>query len=208
MGDITDPSYRYQASRVGTLEIALRRMTAERDHYQKSNKTMSDKYLATKDALDQAIAERDALGIARPYDCYWSRRALAAERKLEELSRGNNAPGEPKEETVKRRLLLNPDAAEGNGPSVAGNETSPPEAKPRIDAITAKMKQHSAPTRNGDTENVAMQAVYAETGVNKQWSTMTPCGSLSLSISNPNAQGFIQGGKEYIVTIREAQPGE
>lgn len=159
--------------------------------------------LSHMDYARQVEAERDALCVTRPYDCYWSRRALAAERKLEELSRGNNAPGEPKEETVKRRLLLTSDAAEGG--NIGGTQ---PEVKSRIDAITAKMSSHSDPTRNGGSENVSLYAVYAADGVNKKWSTMTPCGQLSLTIDNPNAQGFIVKGKEYIVTIREAKPGE
>lgn len=78
-----------------------------------------------------------------------------------------------------------------------------------MNAITAKMACHSTPTVDTyGNEIVALNAVYAEEGVNKQWAQSTPSGNLSLWINNPAAQGFFAGGKEYIVTIREAQPGE
>jgi hypothetical protein len=60
----------------------------------------------------------------------------------------------------------------------------------------------------GNSENVQLNAVYAEQGINKSWATATPCGQLTLTIDNPDAQKFFQAGREYIVTIREAQPGE
>lgn len=66
----------------------------------------------------------------------------------------------------------------------------------------------SDPKVEHEQENVHLNAVYGEDGINKQWSKWTPAGSLNLSISNPDAQGFFRAGKEYIVTIREAQPGE
>jgi hypothetical protein len=102
---------------------------------------------------------------------------------------------------MKKNLLLSPDAeTQGNG-----NETAAPK---RIDGITAKMSVWSDPEKQGNTERVTLNAVYAEQGVNKSWATSTPSGSLTLGIDNPSAQGFFAKGKEYIVTIREAQPGE
>jgi hypothetical protein len=75
--------------------------------------------------------------------------------------------------------------------------------------ITAKMACHSTPSVDTcGNELVSLNAVYAEQGVNKAWAQATPCGSLSLSINNPAAQGKFRAGKEYIITVREAQPGE
>jgi hypothetical protein len=77
-----------------------------------------------------------------------------------------------------------------------------------MNALTAKMVCHNPPNRIGEHENIALSAVYAEDGINKQWASSTPCGQLTLTIDNPAAQGFFSAGKEYIVTVREAQPGE
>lgn len=79
--------------------------------------------------------------------------------------------------------------------------------------IVAKMACWQDPkvSENADgskSESIALNAVYGEEGVNKEWARYTPAGSLQLVIDNPPAQGFFQRGKEYIVTIREAQPGE
>jgi hypothetical protein len=190
-----------------------------------------------KQQVDRAVeaeAQRDALGFNKPYDCYWSRRALEAEEalsnslqatqliraygwkqtetlqmflhRLTQISQGNSAAGKTKgQNSMKRNLLLDPNGADGNGP--AETPKQPVVTTPRT-AIVAKMKCYGPPQRNGSHESVSLSAVYAETGVNKEWATATPSGSLSLSIDNPSAQGFIQADKEYIVTIREAQPGE
>lgn len=74
--------------------------------------------------------------------------------------------------------------------------------------IAAKMTMWSDPTINGNTEQVTLNAVSDSKGVNKTWAQCTPAGMLSLSIDNPAAQKFFQKGKEYIITIREARPGE
>jgi hypothetical protein len=74
--------------------------------------------------------------------------------------------------------------------------------------IVCKMTSWNGPEKVGNTENIELNAVYAEEGVNKAWATATPSGRLTLSIDNPQAQGLFQKGKEYLVTIREAQPGE
>lgn len=70
------------------------------------------------------------------------------------------------------------------------------------------MKAWNEPTKQGNSENVQLNAVYAEEGVNKSWATSTPSGSLSLTIDNPGAQGFFHKDKEYIILIREAVAGE
>lgn len=76
-----------------------------------------------------------------------------------------------------------------------------------MNGITAKMVCHKDPNK-GSYDEVQMNAVYAETGVNKSWAESTPCGGLNLTITNPDARGFIVPGKEYIITIREATSGE
>lgn len=77
-----------------------------------------------------------------------------------------------------------------------------------MDAIVAKMQSWSAPEKKGDVEHIKLNAVGDAQGTNKSWAAATPGGSLELSIANPGAQGFIQQGKSYIVTIREAAPNE
>ena len=77
-----------------------------------------------------------------------------------------------------------------------------------MDAIVAKMRCWNAPPKDGDLEIVELNAVADSTGANKSWAQATPSGHVRLQIANPAAQGFIKQGKEYIVTIREAQPGE
>jgi hypothetical protein len=85
------------------------------------------------------------------------------------------------------------------------------EASSRAGGITAKLAAQSvtieASTPN-NYERVKLTAVTADSPVNKTWSKYTPAGSLELQITNPGAQGFILAGKEYIVSIRLAEPGE
>jgi hypothetical protein len=86
-----------------------------------------------------------------------------------------------------------------------------PVGGPHFRGITAKLSAQSvtieASTPN-NYERVKLTAVTADSPVNKTWSKYTPAGSLELQITNPGAQGFIQAGKEYIVSIRLAEPGE
>lgn len=70
------------------------------------------------------------------------------------------------------------------------------------------MSMWNKPTVVGNSEQVQLNAVYAETGINKQWAQSTPAGQLTLTIDNPAAQGFFETGKEYLITIREAAAGE
>lgn len=57
-------------------------------------------------------------------------------------------------------------------------------------------------------ESSTLNAVHADSPINKQWSVYTPCAELTISITNEKAQGYLQPGKDYIVTIREAAEGE
>lgn len=74
--------------------------------------------------------------------------------------------------------------------------------------IAAKMTSWSDPVKENESERVQLNAVYADKGINKEWAKYTPAGQLSLTIDNPKAQGFFKKGVEYMVTIREALPGE
>ena len=77
--------------------------------------------------------------------------------------------------------------------------------------IKAKFRCSSVEKVDAGTEvleKVKLQPVYAETGINKQWSQHTPSGELTMQISNREAQGFIEPGKEYILDIRLAEEGE
>jgi hypothetical protein len=55
-------------------------------------------------------------------------------------------------------------------------------------------------------EEVHLHAVYAnETNAeDNQFSTATPNGQLTMTISNPNALGFFQEGKSYYLDFTEA----
>lgn len=59
-----------------------------------------------------------------------------------------------------------------------------------------------------NVETVHLRPVHADSGVNKEWSKYTPSGELKMVITNPEAQGKIKPGQEYILDIREAQEGE
>lgn len=48
-------------------------------------------------------------------------------------------------------------------------------------------------------EQVSFHAVYAEEGPNKVWSEATPCGSVSMTITNKAAWGAFEEGKEYFL---------
>ncbi|MBL9115498.1 MAG: hypothetical protein JNJ83_10880 [Verrucomicrobiaceae bacterium] len=78
------------------------------------------------------------------------------------------------------------------------------------DSIIAKLRCRKV-TRHDSSpvqEDVELNAVHADSPINKQWATYTPSASLSMSIDNEAAHGLIQPGKDYIITIREAAEGE
>lgn len=76
--------------------------------------------------------------------------------------------------------------------------------------IRAKFRCNTVTLSEGQEpiESVTLNAVYAEEGVNKEWSKYTPSGTLQMTITNPAAQGKLKQGHEYILDIREAQEGE
>lgn len=48
-------------------------------------------------------------------------------------------------------------------------------------------------------EEIFLNAVYADTGVNKLWSKWTPNGSLTMTISNSEAMGKVLPGQFYFI---------
>lgn len=75
--------------------------------------------------------------------------------------------------------------------------------------MRAKFVCHSVTKDSSGNEIVTLGAVYGKDGSdNAQWSKFTPCGQLSMTISNPAAQGMIQPGKEYFLNITAAESTE
>lgn len=60
----------------------------------------------------------------------------------------------------------------------------------------------------GGVEQVGLTPVYSSDPAhpNHAWSKYTPAGSLLLSISNPDAQGVFEIGKEYEVLVTRVLP--
>lgn len=76
-------------------------------------------------------------------------------------------------------------------------------------AIVAKMRCYTITKDDHGNETVNLQAVTGKDGTaNAQWSKWTPSGRLDLTITNPPAQGQIEPGKEYLVTIASAPDDE
>lgn len=74
-------------------------------------------------------------------------------------------------------------------------------------AIRAKFRGSSAVKDTGGNEMVVLNAVYSQdpNDPNHEWSKYTPWGELRMNISNPPAQGQLVPGKEYYLTIEEAE---
>jgi hypothetical protein len=54
------------------------------------------------------------------------------------------------------------------------------------------------------TEEVKMCAVYSNTPEDNEFAKATPSGSLTMSISNEKAMGFLKPGKKYFLDFTEA----
>lgn len=57
-------------------------------------------------------------------------------------------------------------------------------------------------------EFVNLSAVVSGSEENKSFSEATPSGNLAMSITNPDALGFFEEGKEYYLDITPAVPQE
>lgn len=55
--------------------------------------------------------------------------------------------------------------------------------------------------------NVELQAVTADNPENQSWSKATPSGNLKMFISNPDAVGALEKGKEYFIDISPVEEG-
>ncbi len=51
-------------------------------------------------------------------------------------------------------------------------------------------------------EQITLAPVYGEE--NKPWSKFTPCGSMQLTITNPDAIGAFKPGEVYLIDIKPA----
>ncbi|UOF81734.1 hypothetical protein [Caudoviricetes sp.] len=74
--------------------------------------------------------------------------------------------------------------------------------------VRAKFKCHSKEVREQNGSNVASLTFFASYGEgqdNKDWSKWTPSGTLQMTITNPNAFGWFEPGKEYYLDFTEAQ---
>lgn len=149
-----------------------------------------------------------------PHEPTWARRfthkqAIALAAALEPARHGVSRGG-----NVCVRCRFTPLAPFREPPALGGGHPRKVAMSDTTRKIVAKMQAQTvipAGARHGNpgTEELEMQAVYGKDGsANKAWSKYTPSGSLSLKIDNPDAQGFFKPGKEYIVEIREAEPGE
>lgn len=74
--------------------------------------------------------------------------------------------------------------------------------------IRAKFKCQSV-TKYEGSETVKLSAANGRSDTeNAQWAKWTPCGDLSMSINNPEAQGKIEPGKYYFLDITKAGEDE
>lgn len=77
-------------------------------------------------------------------------------------------------------------------------------------AIRAKfscafLEEIKTPEGDKESETVTLHAVYGTDGTdNATWSKWTPAGTLSMTISNPEAFGQFVRGKEYFLDIKPA----
>lgn len=76
-------------------------------------------------------------------------------------------------------------------------------------SIRAKFQCSTVTRDEYDNETVKLRAVNGPKGTaNAQWSKYTPTGELSISISNPDAQGKMKPKGCYYLDISEAPEGD
>lgn len=63
-----------------------------------------------------------------------------------------------------------------------------------------------APYANSPDQQVTLEAVTDSSPENKTFSKWTPAASVSMLISNPDAHGAFEPGKEYYLDFTEATP--
>lgn len=72
--------------------------------------------------------------------------------------------------------------------------------------IKAKFRCNNTPYEGA--REVHMHPVYGDGTENKSYAQATPCGNLSLTITNPDAFPFFVPGEEYYLDITSAKPAE
>jgi hypothetical protein len=71
-------------------------------------------------------------------------------------------------------------------------------------SVRAKFMCSSVTKNHDGGEGVALYAANGKNGTaNAQWSKWTPGGNLTLTISNPEAQGRLVPGRYYFIDIDE-----
>ncbi len=65
--------------------------------------------------------------------------------------------------------------------------------------IRAKFVVETVAKHASGVEAVTLRPVYGDTPENKSWSKWTPTGSLAMTISNPDAMGKLECGREYYI---------
>jgi len=72
--------------------------------------------------------------------------------------------------------------------------------------MRAKFKVESITTWEGGQEQAKLRAVMAdELEENQRFNKASPNGELTITISNPAAQGFLQPGKSYYLDFTPAE---
>jgi hypothetical protein len=61
---------------------------------------------------------------------------------------------------------------------------------------------HSNPGGNMHQETITLHAVTGKE--NEEWSRYTPSGSVTIAITNPEAQGRFEPGKDYLIRFEPA----
>lgn len=78
-------------------------------------------------------------------------------------------------------------------------------AKMRCDSVMRSGGHEDAAGKKLFQETVALSAVsYGDNDENKSYSLWTPCASVSMTITNPSAQGVFEPGREYYVDFTPA----
>jgi hypothetical protein len=55
-------------------------------------------------------------------------------------------------------------------------------------------------------DEVVLQAVTNDDGVNKEWSRWTPSINFSFTVTNPNLMGKYKAGQYYMIDLTEVDP--
>ena len=71
-------------------------------------------------------------------------------------------------------------------------------------SVVAKFVVNSIEESVGQ-KTVKLMAVYGNGEENKQWSKYTPCGNISISITNPDAYDQFSVGLEYFVNFEKVE---